>query len=58
MKHLLILVLLTGLASDDVCRKRRWRCELRCVEDTPGGSMERLRCYERCRDDYLNCRSE
>ncbi len=58
MKHLLIMALLFGAASDDTCRKRRWRCELKCVSDTAGGSMERLHCYDRCRDDYLNCRSE
>ena len=58
MKHVLILALLFGATSKDTCRKRRWRCELRCVEDTAGGSMKRLRCYERCQNNYRNCRSE
>lgn len=58
MKHILILLLVAGLASDEVCRDRKWRCELRCVRDTPGGSMERLRCYDDCREDYHNCRRE
>jgi hypothetical protein len=58
MKHLLIALLVFGAASDNVCRDRRWRCELHCVEDTAGGSMERLRCYDRCQEDYLICREE
>lgn len=58
MKHVLLALMLFGVASDDICRDRRWHCELRCVRDTEGGSMQRLRCYDDCREDYLNCRRD
>ncbi len=55
MKWLLLLLLATP-ASDPLCRAKFFRCELRCNEDTKGGTLQRLRCYERCREDEAFCR--
>lgn len=54
-----LLVLLTLGSTMDLsarCRAKEFRCELRCNEDTKGGTMARLKCYERCREDEADCR--
>lgn len=58
MKLLLLLtMLLTPAAStSERCRAKEFKCELRCNEDTKGGTLTRLRCYERCREDEAECR--
>lgn len=57
MKTLLVaLMLLSSSATSDRCRAKEFRCELRCNEDTKGGTMARLKCYERCREDEADCR--
>lgn len=43
---------------DSACRNREQRCEQYCNEDTPGGSLQRMRCYERCREKENACRRE
>jgi hypothetical protein len=45
-------------ASDSVCRKRMHRCERRCATDNTIGSMEHLKCNERCWEQYRWCREE
>lgn len=45
-------------ASDDTCRARMHRCERRCSEDNTIGSMEHLKCNERCWESYQWCRKE
>ena len=40
----------------DRCRAKEFKCEARCNEDTKGGTMARLRCYDRCREDEQDCR--
>lgn len=37
------------------CRAHEHRCELRCNEDTPGGSLRRLLCYDKCRERESEC---
>lgn len=57
MKFLLLAALLAPTASStERCRAKEFRCELRCNEDTKGGTMSRLRCYDRCREDEADCR--
>jgi hypothetical protein len=60
MKKLLLIALLCIGAGpgDQICRQREFRCEIRCSETTPGGSLLRLRCYERCREDEFYCKRE
>lgn len=40
----------------DRCRAKEFKCERRCNEDTKGGSLARMRCYDRCREDERDCR--
>lgn len=59
MKYLLLFAALSAMQGGktaDRCREREFRCELRCNDDTPGGSLKRMRCYERCREDENYCR--
>lgn len=56
MKALLLLLILVLPPTSDRCRAKEARCELRCNEDTKGGTLARLRCYERCREDEADCR--
>lgn len=59
MKTLFLAGLLSmPLANDNICRARESRCELRCGDSTPGGSIQRLKCYDRCREDESWCRKE
>jgi hypothetical protein len=53
---LLALLPLLFQANSDRCRAKEFRCEMRCNEDTKGGTMSRLKCYERCREDETACR--
>lgn len=55
MKFLLLALLL--LPSDyfeceNKCAAKRHRCELRCSDV---GSVEHARCYQRCRETFMNC---
>lgn len=56
MKWLPLLLLLAAPMNDTRCRAKEFKCELRCNEDTKGGTMSRLKCYERCREDEADCR--
>lgn len=56
MKYLLLVLLLSPAEVSTRCRAKEFKCELRCNEDTKGGTLERLRCYERCREDEADCR--
>lgn len=62
--HWLMLVCWLGaptapdFSRENLCRARAFRCELRCNETTPGGTLERMRCYERCREEHHFCRTE
>lgn len=58
MKLLLLLtaLLLPTSNPSERCRAKEFRCESRCNEDTKGGTLARLRCYERCREDEVDCR--
>lgn len=38
------------------CRAKAFRCEQRCDDDTKGGTMARIKCYDRCREDENDCR--
>jgi hypothetical protein len=54
-----LLLVLAAIHCQDVdsrCRAREFHCELRCNDDTRGGTMARLKCYERCREDEALCR--
>ncbi len=55
MKWLLLAVLALPM-NDQRCRAKEFRCELRCNENTKGGTLGRLRCYERCRENEAECR--
>lgn len=37
------------------CRTHEQRCENNCNDDYPGGSLARMRCYERCRAKEQTC---
>lgn len=37
------------------CRARQHRCELRCDNNTKGGSLAQIRCRERCHEKGLDC---
>lgn len=37
------------------CRAHEQKCEMRCNEDSPGGSLNRMICYDRCRARELEC---
>jgi hypothetical protein len=41
---------------DNRCRAKHFKCEMRCNEDTKGGTMARMKCYDRCREDEQDCR--
>lgn len=58
MKFLLLTaaLLVPTASSTERCRAKEFKCELRCNEDTRGGTLPRLRCYERCREDEADCR--
>lgn len=56
LRTLLMTALLLIPVSSERCRAKEFRCELRCNEDTKGGTLARLKCYERCREDELYCR--
>lgn len=57
MKWFLLAMLVAPLPMNDArCRAKEFKCELRCNEDTKGGTMSRLKCYERCREDEADCR--
>lgn len=56
MRTTLLLLFLLFPANSERCRAKEFRCELRCNEDTKGGTLARLRCYERCREDEADCR--
>jgi hypothetical protein len=57
LKALLILLAFqASLTSDQRCRAQEQRCELWCNEDTKGGTLSRLKCYERCREKETECR--
>lgn len=56
MKWILLLVALT--TTDDVCRARMHRCERHCTKIHTVGSMEHLRCNERCWEQQRYCREE
>lgn len=63
MKYLLLALLFipatpVDFDCDNKCRARRTRCEQRCSEDHEVGSMDHLKCNERCRENYLHCRKE
>ncbi len=40
------------------CHAHEQRCEAECNEDHPGGSLARMRCYERCQSRELVCRRD
>ena len=40
------------------CRAHEQRCEMNCNEDYRGGSLARMRCYDRCRAKELICNRE
>lgn len=44
-----------SLQSASRCRAHEQRCEMFCQEDHPGGSLARMRCFERCRAKELAC---
>jgi hypothetical protein len=52
---LLVLALSDGFEKSNRCRAHEQRCELFCNEDHPGGSLARMRCYERCRLKEQHC---
>lgn len=54
---LLVLLFLPAdyFECENKCMTKRRRCELRC-EDV--GSVEHAKCYQRCREDFMNCRKE
>jgi hypothetical protein len=59
----LLLMLLLFLPSDyfeceNKCRAKRTRCEQRCADENEVGSMDHLKCNERCREDFMYCRKE
>lgn len=56
MRWLLMVALLSLNEVSSRCRAKELKCELRCNEDTKGGTLPRLRCYERCREDEADCR--
>lgn len=66
MRHiypLMILITLGAFTGEALahlyagtCVSRKFRCEQRCNDDTRGGSLERMRCYERCWEDENYCR--
>jgi len=58
MKFLLLVTALLAptTSSTERCRAKEFKCELRCNEDTRGGTMSRLKCYDRCREDEADCR--
>lgn len=56
MKWLLLLALAAPTDNSQRCRAKEFKCEFRCNEDTKGGTLARLRCYERCREDEADCR--
>ena len=59
MKWLILSALvLSDPGFTDKCAGKEWRCELRCGDKTPGGSMERLKCYDKCREKEQECRNE
>lgn len=44
-------------AAGDRCRTLKFRCELRCNQDTRGATMSRIKCYDRCSEDEQTCRA-
>lgn len=42
--------------TDIRCRAKEFKCRMRCDEDTKGGTMARIKCYDRCREDEQDCR--
>lgn len=58
MPWVLLISVLLQPGWSDKCRAREWRCELRCGDKTPGGSMDRLRCYDLCREKERICKEE
>lgn len=57
-KIALLLIALGGFGNSNRCRAHEQRCEQFCNEDHPGGSLARMRCYERCRAKELTCNRE
>lgn len=53
---LLLLALVAPMDLSARCRAKEFKCEMRCNEDTNGGTIARLRCYDRCRENEADCR--
>lgn len=47
-----------NIQTSQRCRAHEQRCESNCNEDHPGGSLARMRCYDRCRAKELICNRE
>ncbi len=56
MKWLLLFMLTGPVDSSLRCQAKKFKCDLRCNEDTKGGTLARLRCYERCTENETDCR--
>lgn len=58
MNVLLLLIALVSAEHGGRCHAHEQRCELECNEDHPGGSMARMKCYERCQTRESLCRKD